>query len=97
MTTTSQMRTVVPAADAAPSLTHVVLVSLPPELLSRLLGFVPECWYTAHYRAAGTPIPPDATHSDAFVVLLPAAATVCTAGCVECSCYEHEAEVAATG
>ena len=97
MTTTSQMRTYVPAADAAPSLTHVVLVSLPPELLSRLLGFVPECWYTAHYRAAGAPIPPDATHSDAFVVLLPAAATVCTAGCVECSCYEHEAEVAATG
>ena len=67
------------ADDDAPSLTHVVLVSLPPELLSRLLGFVPECWYTAHYRAAGAPIPPDATHSDGFVVLLPAAATVCTA------------------
>ena len=79
MTTTSQMRTYVPAADAAPSLTHVVLVSLPPELLSRLLGFVPECWYTAHYRAASAPIAPDATHSDSFVVLLPAVATVCTA------------------
>ena len=66
-------------ADVPASLTHVVLDGLPPELLSRLLGFVPECWYTAHYRAAGAPIPPDATHSDGFFVLLPAAATVCTA------------------
>ena len=68
-----------PAVDAAPSPSHVLLDALPPELLSRLLGFVPECWYTAQYRAVAAPIPPDATHSDAFVVLLPAAATVCTA------------------
>ena len=68
-----------PAVDAALSPAHVLLDALPPELLSRLLGFVPECWYTAQYRAADAPIPPDATHSDAFVVLLPTAATVCTA------------------
>ena len=65
-----------PSVDAAPSLT-----SLPLELLSRLLGCVPECWYTACYRPAiaeASPIHSDATHSEAFVVLLPAAATVCT-------------------
>ena len=65
------------ATVVAPFLT----TRLPPELLSRILGFVPECWFTAKYSLAASymedPVPSDSTPSKSLVILLPTLATVC--------------------